>query len=530
MTDATKSEERAAPRVGPGLAFDVVAAITFVVVGYRMKIDGLPTDGLWFDDSWVAAGAALGSPSNLMSTGSGHPGFTAVLMAIHQVDPDIRPLAYPALLAALLGPPALYALLRRSDHGRAPSALLAAALTVAAIPALYAGRVKGYTLDLLLVMVVAAAVPIAASRRWTPRIAAAWVVAALVVGTFSGYLLLATAMATLVVVLHPEGDRRLRLIALGVQGAIQAVYLRVAQTKTDLAGIEEVMEVAYDGHMEWSWNPVRMADQVRDHLFRVMEVYPGDPRSVLTLLAIAALAGLAVGAVRGRTRTETLTARYLGLLVAVAAVGSLLDRFPFGPSNEHPLSAGGRHTLWMVSAIAFGLSVVLDRGRSLAAHVDRLALKAVDVVLVVLAVGTLVAGYEVVPPYPVGGTEPATRMIEDELRPDDLVLVLTVSTYSYGYSSRFADGVELTPHLQVGFVPAYDDDRIVTVGSWSEHPDIEPELLEQLTEGRERVWVVTAGRLSGPALTLVEEALVPRGWVATDRSIDWATVQLWTRP
>jgi hypothetical protein len=66
--------------------------------------------------------------------------------------------------------------------------------------------------------------------------------AAVGIGTFSGYTLLATAGAGVVLVLHPSADRPMRIAAVAIQAVIQGAYLLVAQSKTDLAGIEEVME------------------------------------------------------------------------------------------------------------------------------------------------------------------------------------------------------------------------------------------------------------------------------------------------
>jgi hypothetical protein len=57
---------------------------------------------------------------------------------------------------------------------------------------------------------------------------------------------------------------------------------------------------------------------------------------VLAALALLSVAGVVIAAGKGRRWTETLAARYLLLLVLLAACGSLVDRFPFGPTNEVP--------------------------------------------------------------------------------------------------------------------------------------------------------------------------------------------------
>ena len=100
-----------------------------MVVAFLNRRGGLPVDGLWFDDSWVAAGAIEGSLGNLMTVGSGHPSLTAFLMAWSTlVGDDLRALAYPALVVGALGPAVLFLALRRFGYSVAISLVLGAAL------------------------------------------------------------------------------------------------------------------------------------------------------------------------------------------------------------------------------------------------------------------------------------------------------------------------------------------------------------------------------------------------------------------
>jgi hypothetical protein len=81
---------------------------------------------------------------------------------------------------------------------------------VAPIPILYSGRVKGYTLDTVVVLLIAVAIPVLARRTWRWPTAVAWTVAAVGIGTLSGYTLLATAGAGAILAFHPSKDRRVR--------------------------------------------------------------------------------------------------------------------------------------------------------------------------------------------------------------------------------------------------------------------------------------------------------------------------------
>jgi hypothetical protein len=485
--------------VGAGRAFDVVAPLGLGVVAWFARWGSLPSDGLWFDDSWVAAGAKLGNPGNLLTVGSGHPGFTAILLAVDRLGGgELAYLGVPSLVFGALGPPALYLGLRSFGYERAISAVLGAALVVAPIPILYAGRVKGYTLDTLAVLLIAVALPLVARRTWRWPMAVAWTVAALGVGTFSGYTLFATAAAGVILAVHPAGDRRVRIAAVSVQAVAQGAYYVVARSKSDLAGVEEVIGTTFDGHMSFSWNPVTFGRELLAHLSRLAEVFPlspGDNPWWLALLAALSMVGLVVASVKGR-RSETVAARYLLLMVVLAAAASLVDRFPFGPSNDgqDPLfSVGGRYALWMVPALAFGLAALAQRVHRWAARRDQLRL-AVDAGLLLAAVVIVVTGFERAPAAPFPGSESASRFVDASIGSDDRVVVTGSSTFSFAISTTTPVGVQATPDHQVGFAPVYRDRRIMNIGGWAAERG-SPTEIRSLIADADRVFVMASGPL-----------------------------------
>ena len=63
------------------MAVDLAVVIGLVVIGYLVRRDGLPVDGLFFDDAWVVTGAVHGRVGDLFMVGSAHPGFTLLLKA-----------------------------------------------------------------------------------------------------------------------------------------------------------------------------------------------------------------------------------------------------------------------------------------------------------------------------------------------------------------------------------------------------------------------------------------------------------------
>lgn len=506
-------------------AFDVVAVTLLTVLAYLVRRGSLPTDGVWFDDSWVAAGAIMGSPRQLLVVGSGHPAFTGLLMVVDRLGGDLGALGVPSLLAGIAAPPLLYLALRSFGYERALCALLSAALVVAPIHILYSGRIKGYTLDVLWVLALGAAVPLLARRSWRWPLAGAWVVAAVAIGLFSGYTLVATAGAGLVLVLHPASDRVVRLVAVGVQAAVQAVYLKTVQSKTDLAGIEEVMEVAYDGHMTFSANPVTFGGEVLTHLGRVAEVFPAGPDGWLSVLGVVTVIGLVLAAWGRGRRTETVAGRYFAVLVGLAFVGSLLHRFPFGPTNM-VVSAGGRHTLWLVPAVAFGLCVVGHRLRTLTARRDGLRF-GFDTTCLVLAAVVLVAGYGPAPKAPFAGFGSAAEFVQSAAGPGDVIIVPGASVFSYGITADTPVSVRATPDHQVGFAPVYLDPDVHATGSWAVSPGTSAEIRSWVTDA-DQVFVIIQGPTPGD-LRGLEKVLVAEGFTSERETFEWAAVDEWSR-
>ena len=515
----------------PHAVFDVIALVVLGVAAYIARRGSLPFDGLWFDDSWVAAGAIVGHPGELLSVGSAHPGFTAILMAVDRLGGgDLAHLGVPSLVFGAVAPATLYLGLRSFGYERAVSAIVSAALVVAPVPILYSGRVKGYTLDTLAVLLIAIAIPILAHRTWSWLVAAAWAITAIGIGTFSGYTLLATAGAGVILVLHPSDDRLMRIVAVSAQAVVQGAYFATLQSRADLGGIEEVMETTYDGHMSFTWNPLALAGELRKHLPRLAEVFPGRPGGAgwwLTLLAVLSMAGLVIAAVKGRRRSETVVARYLLLLVVVAAGGSLVDRFPFGPTNEVPFSAGGRHTLWMVPALAFGSAALAHRVRSAAARRDPARL-GFDVLAVVAAVAIVVVMYEPAPEAPFPGSASMTRFVDAAMGPDDVAIVTGTSTFTYAASTTTPVRVQATPDHQVGFAPVYVDPRIHNIGGWAVSPG-SPAEIRAWTTNADRVFVLATGPLMGPGRDRVRDVLEQEGFAVEERLFGWNVVDVYRR-
>jgi len=490
-------------------ALDGLVLVALVAAASWTRRYGLPDDGLWFDDSWVGAGPVKGSASQLLIVQSGHPGFSALLMGVSRIWNGSSVLGGPAFVAGILGPVALYLVVRAIGFARPIGALVAAALVVADVPILYAGRVKTYTIDLLIVAAIMLVLPRVVRVTWRWRMAIGWTAAAFIVGSVSGFAMAATATAALVVVAHSRSDLRYRLGALGAQALAQYSLVQILHARSNLEDLEASQEI-YDGHLEWEWNPISFVGQVLRHLRRIAVVYPGGTKWSTLLLAVVAVAGLALASLTGRVRV-----RYAGALMLVTFAGAFFSVLPFGPDDwywkdsglpPNPLSRGERGSIWLVPAIAIGLAAALHLVRRLVATGTRRR-TAFDVVLWAGAAGLVLFGLGTTPPrYPLPGNASATAYIESELTDGDVVLLTSTSIYSFLVETTLATELHATPDRHIGYTPEFTDAPIYTFGGFGQH-EARPREVRSLTETARRVLLMD----SIPGLGGLEVEPIVRG-------------------
>jgi hypothetical protein len=452
-----------------------------MLVAFLVRRHGLPTSGLWLDDAVVGAGLNA-SPTQLLIVGSNNPGFIAALMGWSQFSGQSDAgLAYPALIAGTLGPALLYLALRRFGYERSVSALLGAALVAAETDIVYSGRVKTYTIDVLIVLGLAMIVPRLARTRWRWQTGVAWIVAGLAVASFSPFALIGVAVGGVIIVLHPASDLRARIVAVGAQeAACLALFVAEQRTSTRLP-VETPWRETWDAFLTFHPNPLRFGGDVLLHLRRLAETFPGGPGWFATLCILVALTGLVATAWRGR---GAILARYLLLVLGVAFVGGVLGKFPFGPRVGTAISDGHRVSLWLIPVVAVGLAAALQRlrrvlagRRALRVGFDSAAYLATAAILVsTLGDKTL--------PYPWPGAKPATDFVTSKLGRHDALLIPWPGHFSYAWESGSSDGVEAQPSYPDGFWPTFGDSRIHLTGSLATADQVVPAV-----EGADRVFV-----------------------------------------
>jgi hypothetical protein len=429
------------------------------VVAFLARRHGLPTDGLWHDDTNPAAGAkAASSLSQVFAVSIEHPGFTALLMGWKDLfGGGDASWSYPALIAGTLSPPLLYLALRGCGYERSISALLGAALAAAQTDIIFSGRIRTYAIDALIVLGLAMIVPRLARMRWRWPTAVAWVVAAIVVATFSGSALIAVAVAGAIFVLHPKSDLPVRVAAVATQAAASAALLVATGNTYNLAEDQDRWRDTYDAFLTFHPNPLRFLGEVFVHLRRLAETYPGGPSTLAAVCIVVALIGLVIIAWKGR---QAIRARYLLLLLGIVLVGGVLGKVPFGPMEGTNSNHGSRVSLWLIPVLAIGLAAALQGLRSLLP--DRRTLRiGFDSAAYLAAAAILVSAVAAdQPPYPSAGAKSATDFVQSHLGQRDSVLIGYHANWSFAAESDLPYKVDPEPETTYGFFPDFTDPRV----------------------------------------------------------------------
>ncbi len=468
---------------------DALIAIALGIVAFLLRRRNFSSDGFFYDDAWQTFGAAKGSLSELVTVGQTQLGFTTVLMAWSRLfGAGVQSMVAPALMAGTLGPPALFLVWRRWCYSRPATLLVAAMLAAGSVEIMFSDRVKSYTTDPLVVLVLALVVHRLAGRRWNTYTATAWCCGALVLGTFCAIAPLAIAAAGLTLVLHPRGDRLLRIAAVGAQLAAQGVYILVVR-RTYNAQLVDAYWRRQGAFIHFSANPVRFGRTVIDHLFRLSAVFPGGHRLGATATVALAMVGLVVATRRGPAQV---VARFFGLMVSLAVAGAVFGQFPLGPIGTFGPARVG---LWFAPVAALGLVTVVDSARRVAAGHD--VVRALfDGLLVVVAAALVLNAFGRPKESTLPGARQATRQVMASLGTHDAVWITRPTVYSFALYAHSPVRLRATPNEEVGFLPEFVDTRLHGLG-W----DPSSRVLKDSVENAQTVFVVHAD--VGPAKVYV---------------------------
>jgi hypothetical protein len=434
---------------------DGIIAVALFVVALLFRRH-FPPDGLFFDDAWQAFGAVQGSFKQFITVGQAQPGFGLELMVWSRVfGSSASSMVVPAMIAGAVGPPALYLVLRKFGYAVSVSLLLGAALTVCETAILYSGRVKSYTSDVLVILLLCVLVPWLAKRRWKLSTAAAWTIGSLIVASFGSFALLAIIAAAAILVFHPEGDRKIRLIVAGAQAVALAGMHMITSRTHNPALLVEFFD-GQDAFIKPELSPVSFGREIVKHFRRVTDVFPGGPGWFSAVCLVVATVGLFLMARRG---SKAVLGRFLLLMIGLALAGAIAKTVPFGPA-----SPAARVTIWLSPIVAFGLATVLQKAYRAAAARGMATRIGFDAVAFGCSVLLLVSPVGVHRSYPAGAAL-ATRRMMAEVGPQDVVLITRPTEYTFALEANTPVRLRPTPDLIVGFEPRFADLRLHPLGN-----------------------------------------------------------------
>jgi hypothetical protein len=463
---------------------DAVVAVALALLAAYVRRHSYPTDGLWLDDAWVAV-SARAPLSDLFVVSWNHPGFTLLLQAVNAVAPDrVDVLAWPVLVGGVLGVPLLYLCCRVLGFAPVAAAPVAVAVAVNRTHATYSGRVKPYVFEVAGIAVLAVALHLVVGRRWRWPLAVSWLALALAVSTTSAFGFAAAAVATLVVALHPVGDRAVRVAALVVQGAVQLAAGVLTRRRYDADEVADIWETHYDAYIELD-GVGGVLRQLLDHASRLAQTWVEAPAPIALAVLGASVAGLGWSCVRGRHRP---VARFLTALPLLAIAGSFAGLVPFGPTPDHSPFPGSRGSMWLYPSIAFGLAAAIDGVVRAAARAGGQRRWLPPLVFGGAAAATLalvVVKHDIPVGYGTLGNRTATAHIESAREDGDVVFFLEPSRFIVSSEPPIPIAIRPDRGRIEGFTPLPGAGRVVVPSS----DDITLDRITDLVGDAERVFV-----------------------------------------
>lgn len=473
-------------RAGEVVAWTGLALV--VVVAVVVRWPALAPNTLWLDDAWVALVARADDPAAFARLTFTVPGFTAVVWAtIELAGMSSLAAQAPALVAGLAAVPVAWATARRVG-ARVPAALLAASL-VAVAPAhvTYSTRVKAYTTEVLLALVLILLAAGVVEEPDRPRRWGVLTVVAIVATCVSATLAFAVGgvvVAGLVAAWARGGTaRRSAVVATAAYGVFAAAFWWVV-----VRPVPDSLRAYWSSRYLPLDDPAVAAERFLDGSRIVLEALLPLPAPIGAVLVVLALA------VTIRRRP----ALGLGLLtmVVAAVAAALVGAAPWG---------SGRTELFLLAPVVVAIAIAVDAP----------APRSWSDGVVGAAAGGLLVGAVLGEPihYPAYDVRPFITAAEDA---DVAVLVYPSTRWAYGlYTSADVDLVEddddpwrVTPRV-------LDPDVTVLPVAGVFDPDAYRESVHDAVAGEDRVMLVASH--FGDNLADLDAVIRSEGFRAVDR-------------
>ncbi len=393
----------------PTRRVDLVAAAALAIVAAIWQAGPLGPSTLWFDDSWVGVVARVDKPLDAARMGLTSPGFNVGVWLATRLGTS--PSAAQALpyLAGVACPPLTYLVGRRIGLSAVAAGLAGVILLASPIQLTYASRVKPYSTEALLALVVIASAWRVVERPSSGRRWAALGVAGAAGILVSSVLAVVTASAfaaALLAMRRRRSSLRPALVTTGLLGVAGLVWYAVHLRTAVHPELHQLWLRAYGVRLDAGIGEAA-ASAIRVVAW-TMESLSGLPGLMLALVIV----GVALTTRRHPERT---------ILVA----GPLAVAFAFSVAQQLPLG-GGRIDNYLLPGLALAGASVVDEIR------ERLQVPSPGVLAgaTVLGLASLVTttGPE---PYPMREVAPLVELLEGAQRSGDGVLVHPHAAFQY---------------------------------------------------------------------------------------------------
>ncbi len=482
--------------------------VVLVATGALLRAPALAPSSLWLDDAWLALAGKADGLGELFTVGVTAPGFTAALAAVVSVSgfSSLSAQALPFALGVAVAP-VLYLGARRLGLGRGAALVGAALMLAAPIHVVYSGRVKPFTADAVLAVLVLLSgwrvVQDAGDRRrwwWLTLVAVGGVMVSAAVATSVAGAYLAGLAATAV-----HRPRRLApaLASLAGFAGFALVWWLAVIRPASTPGLRAYWA---DHYLHLGAGPAPAASELAAATGNVLAGFSGLP-----VAASAAAIALAAAVVAAR---RPLLALLLLTPLGAGAVLAALELAPLG---------GGRVDIHLYPSLA--LLVALGLHLAVETFEPRPAWAwAVPVGALALVAGPA----RLAPPYPQEDLRPLVQIAESSARSEDAIVVYSASRWAHALYTSAPVDLRPDPRSANGFAVTVVDPRVRVLGPHRRVPARYQPEIEALAADHDRIWLLSSHVRDDFAV--LEQTLVDQGFVRQrSEHRAGANLTLWAR-
>lgn len=472
------------------------ALLAVVVVGAVLRAGPLGPSSLWLDDAAPALALRADGLHGVLVTGMTAPGFALLLRGVFAVAgfSELAAQALPFALGVLGAPLAWWAARRGGLRGGA--VLAAGVVLTSPLHLSYSSRVKPYTLDLALCLLLVAAAFVLI--RDPSRRASWWRLAALSsVAVFLSASVAATVVAAFaagaVAALRARVLPRQALLATAAAAALAVTTYATLVRPASTDGLRAIFAPFFLPR-DLAW-PAAFFDRLSLVGAGLLPL-PGAVGAVLVLVA----AGLVV------VRRSPAVAVLLLIPLAVATLLATVGLAPLG---------AGRTDIHLYASLALLLGSAADG-----------LFPRADLVVALGLAGGLLAVAPPPLPYVTEDVRPLIEQLEQQRRPGDLTLVYSATRAPFGlYTSGVVDIVQTSVQAN-NFDPVPRDPDVHVLSAHRVEPaGMRPEVRSYAC-GRSRVWLLASH--TTPDIDVARDTLTRLGLTPVQADTrPGAELQLW---